>query len=422
MVASVEKMHRNDHSIGENHVPADPMFQMKYNIANMKMGRMELGHKKWWQRMSDVVSELDYPELEQVFKGRRLPSFVAERLNSEHQQWITSGQKYPDRKRIGKAPRFNRRIRRALAVFSKAPLGNIGFLTIVTSFKGTEAEAIAAAEADAVRLGAFIRRRFRHAVSLLFPEVDLKVASDVQSGLLPLVGWKLEYDPRQRIFKIHFHGLIYVPDHTPADIEAAFKINKNGKRNKFYSGSNQVRVIPVKEAPGFDDGTADVEGVAGYATKYIYNPPVKARMLEGFVSWLVVAHALLNNPKSIVVVGVQSGIKVRCDDCETYHGIDDGCMCEPIIQRDNSFYDVDLCDGVETAPFASAIDEGLSITLSDEQPYAFPSTQDISLNSSAPSAWNVLRNRAKKKLFSVFVYVGSLIGWWLISWAKPQGP
>lgn len=159
---------------------------------------------------------------------------------------------------------------------------------------------------------------------VLFPEVDQKVAKNVDTALIPRVGWKVVYDPDQRIYKIHFHGLIYVPGFSPSGIEEAFRINKNGKRNRSYSGANQVRVIPVDEAPGYDDGTPDVEGVAGYSTKYQCRPPVMARMLEGFVSWLVVTYAIINNPKTTVVVGARKGIKVKCEACDTYHNVANG--------------------------------------------------------------------------------------------------
>ncbi len=55
----------------------------------------------------------------------------------------------------------------------------------------------------------------------------------------------------------------------PTEIERAFKCTANGKRSRFYSGASQVRAIPVEAAPGFKDGTPDVEGISGYATKQL---------------------------------------------------------------------------------------------------------------------------------------------------------
>lgn len=46
MPVTVEKMHQNDHSIGENHVPSSPLFQLACNIANTQLGNMEIGPQK----------------------------------------------------------------------------------------------------------------------------------------------------------------------------------------------------------------------------------------------------------------------------------------------------------------------------------------------------------------------------------------
>lgn len=310
MPVSVEKMHRNDHSIGEIHVPSSPLFELAYNIENMKLGKMELGSKKWWNFIAKVIHQLEYADLDHVFNGRFLPQFIADRLDPEYRKWATSRMQARNERREGQSLQYNRRIIRAMQVLMDAPLGQLAFATVVASFEGTEEEAIAEAEKQAKRLGQFIRRRFKDAVSLMFPEVDLKVAKDVSASLLPTVGWKLRFDPKQRIFKIHFHGLIYVPGYSPSDIEQAFKRTANGKRSRLYSGANQVRVIPVEEAPGFNDGTPDVEGIAGYSNKYVYNPPVKARMFEGLASWLLVTDAILKNSKTIVVTGVRAGVRM----------------------------------------------------------------------------------------------------------------
>ncbi|PID46351.1 MAG: hypothetical protein CSB47_04570 [Proteobacteria bacterium] len=83
----------------------------------------------------------------------------------------------------------------------------------------------------------------------MFPEVDLKVAKDVDAALLPQAEWKLDFDPKQRIFKVHFHGLIFVPGFKPTEIERAFKCTANGKRSRFYSGASQVRANPGRSSP-----------------------------------------------------------------------------------------------------------------------------------------------------------------------------
>ncbi len=86
-------------------------------------------------------------------------------------------------------------------------------------------------------------------------------------------------------------------------------------------------LIPVEAAPGFKDGTPDVEGISGYATKHHYNPPVKERMLEGFVSWLLVADAIRNNSKTVAITGVRQGIKTRCPKCGCFQDQQGECSC-----------------------------------------------------------------------------------------------
>jgi hypothetical protein len=307
-----------------------------------------------------------------------------------------------------------------MKVLRGAPLSRTGFITVVASFEGSEEQAILAAEKEARRLDAFLRRRFDHPVCLLFPEIDQKVAKEVDAALIPKTKWKLEYDEKQRIFKIHFHGVIYVPGLSPDEIEQAFQTNQNGKRNKLYSGANQVRVIPVREAPGFDDGTPDIEGCCGYATKYHYNPPVKERMLEGFVSWLIVTDAIIQNPRSIVCVGIQSGIQKLCKACETYHEIDSSCACEPILQQDETFY----------SDIPSLSNHVHDYEVSDCEQTNYPSCDLASsspsrvfiFNSLSLSVWKRNAKWVKKKTLA-FIEQASWIGPAVAQFfRKPQGP
>lgn len=393
MAASVEKMHLNDHSIGENHVPSSPLHQLQYNIANMKLGRIELGVTKWWNFIMKVVHDLEYMDLDHVLQGRFLPQFVADRLTPEYREWARSRLERPEQARTGKGLQHNSRITRALEVLSGASLGQLGFATVVANFTGTEEEAIAAAEKEAKRLDQFIRRRFRDAVSLMFPEVDLKVAKDVNPSLLPHVGWTLKFDPQQRIFKIHFHGLIYVPGLSPAEIEQAFKRTANGKRSRLYSGANQVRVIPVAQVPGFDDGTPDAEGVVGYATKYVYNPPVKARMLEGFVSWLHVTDAILKNSRTIVVTGVRAGVRMVEEDNDV----------QVNVSKESSEYDQvhalgdSVVSSLDVIPYAKVIKVNLPVSFPSLYPSQVPSIGGYNLYSLYLSIWCEIQKWKEKK-------------------------
>jgi hypothetical protein len=387
-------MHKNDRSVGENHVPSSPLFQLAYNIENMKIGRMKMGTKKWWKFIAAIIHQLEYADLDHVFNGRLLPQFIADRLDPGYRKWVMSRSKNRDQTRVGTAPKHNSRITRAMDILLNAPLDKLGFATIVASFEGTEKEAIKAAEKEARRLDQFIRRRFRHAVSLMFPESDIKIAKDVDAALLPNVGWKLRFDPKQRIFKIHFHGLIYVPGYCPSDIEKAFKRTANGKRSRLYSGAHQVRVIPVDQAPGMNDGTPDVDGVAGYATKYHYNPPVKTRMLEGFASWLTVTDAILKNPKTIVVTGVRAGI--RSDEAGATSHDDKPLSChEHNAQRDA---DAGVGNSEISELIVTPASKVVQVDIPDSLPPRVFSNVDYMLNSVSPSPWQHDQKRLQKKI------------------------
>jgi len=332
MADAAKRMQAYDHSFGDLHEPARSVRPLEYNIINMRLGKLTLGSKRWWYALFDVLHLLDYEEVNRLCAGRRIPYFIARRLDGQHRSWVNSVKHSPNAKRIGKAPSHTSRNQQAINLLRTAPADQLGFVTVVADFAGSESEAEAQAEASAKRLSSFIRRRFDDAVCVLFPEVDQKVASSVAPSLLRMAGWRTKFDDNQRIFKTHFHGLIYVPGFGPADIEAAFKLDKNGKRNRFYSGSNQVRVIPVEEAPGCDDGTPDVDGVAGYSTKYHYKPPVISRMLEGFISWLVVTSSIISNPKAHVVVGIRKGIVIHSTLCDTCNQVEQECECSLPIE------------------------------------------------------------------------------------------
>ncbi|WP_224826489.1 hypothetical protein [Cognatishimia sp. MH4019] len=420
MATKVEQMHSYDRSSGENHCPTNPARPLQYNLKNMAVGRLELGSEEWWKSMCDGLHQWHYPELQSVFKGRRLPQFVSDRLTTGHKTWIKSAQTHPDQKRVGSPPKHNLKARRAMEILRGAPLSRTGFITVVASFEGSEEQAILAAEKEAKRLDAFLRRRFDHPVCLLFPEIDQKVVEEVDGALIPKTNWKFEYDEKQRVFKVHFHGVIYVPGFRPNEIEQAFRRNRNGKRNKLYSGANQVRVIPVREAPGFNDGTPDIEGCCGYSTKYHYNPPVKERMLEGFVSWLIVTDAIIQNPKSIVCVGIQSGIQKFCKVCETYHQIDSWCACEPIMQQDQTFYSDSPSPSRHVHDDEGSCCEQAQFT-SCGCPNAPPRTGSI-LNSLSLSDWKRYAKWAQKKTLA-FIDQASWIGPAVAHFfRKPQGP
>ena len=393
MPVTASRMQTYDHSIGDVHEPAQGIRPLEYNIINMRLGKLTLGSKRWWYALFDVLHMLDYDEVNRLCAGRRIPAFIARRVDGQHRAWVNSVKNNPNAKRIGKAPSHTSRCQQAINLLRTAPAHQLGFVTVVADFAGSESEAEAQAEASAKRLSSFIRRRFEDAVCVLFPEVDQKVASSVAPSLIPRAGWKVEFDENQRIFKVHFHGLIYVPGFSAADIEAAFRLDKNGKRNRFYSGSNQVRVISVEEAPGCYDGTPDVDGVAGYSTKYHYKPPVMSRMLAGFISWLVVTSSIISNPKAHVVVGIRKGIVIHPTLCDSCNQVEQDCECSlPLegISLDEFYGNASDAPHSDCLTVTHGSSSGVVV-------YYSPGSKNIILNSLSLSACKCAKNGYEKK-------------------------
>jgi hypothetical protein len=131
----------------------------------------------------DHMHLLGYEEVERICAWRRIPPFIAKRLDPQHKAWINSKKNNADVKRIGKAPIHSARMCKGLNVLQDAPPSQLGFITVVTEFAGSEADAIRQAVTSAFNLSSFIRRRFDHAVCVLCPEVDQKVAKIVDAGI-----------------------------------------------------------------------------------------------------------------------------------------------------------------------------------------------------------------------------------------------
>lgn len=91
------------------------------------------------------------------------------------------------------------------------------------------------------------------------------LADDIADGLVVHSGWRTGIRGDRRVYKVHFHGMIYVPGMTQRQVERAFRFGRSGKRLKRYSGHNQVR---AKEMNADANGAPDVEGIKGYATKF----------------------------------------------------------------------------------------------------------------------------------------------------------
>lgn len=327
-------------SAGPTMLPQGRVTSLQFNVWNMQVGRHKIGSSRWWSALIKNLVKLGYSELANVPFFRGKPAFLRGKHNSLRGLWNKSANTCPGKKRRGQPPRFNRRVMRILDLLKKCPLGYVSFVAVVTSIALTKEEALAFAKRDGERIDRFIRNRFDHPIWIMMPEVDLHLAKPIRTDLLADRAWRVGVADNRMVYKVHFHGIIYVPAKTASDVEAAFKTGRNGKRSKVYSGNNQVRAIQMDREPGNRTPTPDVYGVAGYATKTHYKPPVDRRMLEGFGEWVWLNHMITSDASLIRIGGFNAGIHHYCKSCDTHHRSDDDCECEPLIVEDD-FYGFD---------------------------------------------------------------------------------
>ncbi|PCH74710.1 MAG: hypothetical protein COC12_03425 [Rhodobacteraceae bacterium] len=246
------------------------MTSLVYNIANMKMSRMELGSPEWIKFATAIIEKLGYTELQGI-------------ENRYGKPWFMSGRKMP--KRVGKIA----------DILTKCNSDNVFAFTIITTITLTKEEAITHANKDGAALSGFIRNRFPNAVWLLTPEVDIKLASDIIADITPDRSWANDLNKNHLVFLVHFHGLLFVPTHSQKDVVYGFLHHRNGKRVKHYSGNRQIRIQNMYTRDGKVDLLTETNNVIGYATKCHYRPPTKLRMLEGYPEWVWVTNKIATN-------------------------------------------------------------------------------------------------------------------------------
>lgn len=355
-----------DISIGQTQEIEGLVRPLEFNIMNMRVGKHSVGTKKWWDQLFKALKKLGYRDLNDIEWSYGKPKFLRDRFSLLREQWAHSGKDNQKRKRRGKAPVFALRIKKIIDLLRQCPIERLSFVTVVCRFAKSKEEALEMVQEEGRRLEQFIRRRFDHAAFVMFPEVDLVMAKKTPVYLLPFKGWKDGIPDNQLIYKVHFHGVIHVPSMGSRKVEEAFRRTANNRRTKSYSGTNQVRSLPLKFEPGQGSMTPDVLGISGYATKKHYRPPVMMRMLEGFADWLWLTHKIYQDDSLIISGGATDGIWEYCGDCETYYRPGDGCECGPIHSIIDDFYDDDAQSN-ETKPAALELDHSKDHSPHDPQ-------------------------------------------------------
>ncbi|AUR00795.1 hypothetical protein PhaeoP88_03474 [Phaeobacter inhibens] len=265
-------------------MPVSPRVRsLRYDIANMRLGRHSIGTEAWWQSFWRQLDFLAHPELEEILQDQenalRLRSVVDKRGKQTESM----------------------RVKRVIGRLRDSPREHVSFVTVVTDIALTKEDALAMLKATGRQLDRFIRNRFDGAIWLMYPEVDAKLARDIADNLVTHRNWCNGVPGNRLVFKVHFHGILYTPGMSHVDVEKAFKTGRNGKRTKLFSGLKQVRAIEMRKGLG---GAADVAGVSRYATKCHFKPPVKTRMLEGAAEWVWLTIQIMSDDGLIKIGGV----------------------------------------------------------------------------------------------------------------------
>ena len=228
-------------STGPTMKPGNRLTSLEVNLQNMKVGQFKIGSAKWFGALMEFLKDAGFRELEGIKLYRGKPWFLRGKQSLLAKAWRAFDRCRPNRKRQGTGPKLTRRVARAVKLLRQCPRNRLTFVTVVCDIALTKEEALDATQSAGAKLDGFIHRRFDNAIWLLFPEVDLKQAGNIADGLLVDNSWAQEIDDNHLVYKVHFHGIMYVPDMSPSEVERAFQFRRDGKRNKAFCGLNQVR-------------------------------------------------------------------------------------------------------------------------------------------------------------------------------------
>ncbi|PCJ08524.1 MAG: hypothetical protein COB16_07560 [Rhodobacteraceae bacterium] len=192
---------------------------------------------------------------------------------------------------------------RALLKMLQQDHSDVYFLTVICTVKRADESALCSFKREARKLERVIRNRFDNAFCIMFPEADLVRAGDITASLLPVPRWKDAFQSNQQVFKLHYHGIICAKGLDRKRVEQLIQTTPTGRRSKSYSGSNQVRALPIDYVETEDGKKPDVFGVAGYANKCHYRPACKQRPFEGYPIWARLMDQIGNTPSLTIIVG-----------------------------------------------------------------------------------------------------------------------
>lgn len=369
------KAYKRDMGEGAEYFPTTLAHPVANNIVNIGIGQANLGSRKWISRQLSNARKQNFPELAEhigTTENPLIPKFI-------HDRWFGStGSTKITRNRLRQS--LSGRAYKACTLLRDCQVVNTSFVTVVTSVAFSREEAWQAVIRDGKKLQSLIYRRFSNAIFIMVPEVDILLAKDVSAGLLADSTWKRGVSDNRVVYKIHFHGVMYVPSMTRGEVQKSFQVTKTGMRSKDFSGANQVRAIQIKHEDEGVENKTDVFKVIGYAEKRHFKPPVRERMTECFAEWLMLTNQITSTPSVTITGGTTRGICKLCPDCNEYYKPDDLCKCHitPSVNDDSDVIDDCgniLCDFVisnKCDPLSS-----FNLAYIDSLPFTFNDSIDV---------------------------------------------
>lgn len=303
------------------------MNSLAYNIDNMRVAHHSIGSAGWTKALIRHLRRAEYTELADVEIVNGQPWFLSEARQGLSKIWDTQGDDDVPTKESSIPQVFSSRVQKHVEILRVCPSKHLSFVTTVNAVATSKEEALKLVLDQGLTLNRFIRRRFKHAIWVIFPEVDIKMAQEVSDDLLLDRGWRTGTNENTLVYVVHFHGVLYAPGQEPHQVEDAFQRYSDGRRVKHFSGVNQVRAIHLYQQPGGDMEQPDVVGVAGYATKRHYRVPSPARMLEGFPEWVWLTDKIASTESLIITGGGNGAVHVVCTECDAFHPVDSNCVC-----------------------------------------------------------------------------------------------
>lgn len=310
----IQSENTRDSSLGPRIEAPKRVSSLKKSILNQRIAQHKIGSLPWKAALNRAHAEHGFEapgDVLGVRKKRRRTSTARDQARTAKGK---SNSKQPARR---ERQMLKPRVERAIAELELCPAENLHFLTVVTAFATSLDDAKKQIVEGGLRLNRFMRRRFKHAKWLLFSEVDQLLSKDVAVDILSDPKWKDDIPGNFLLYKVHFHGPVFVPGMNSHEVEAAFKRTESGKISKLYRGNKQVRVIPVRIVEDAGKKTPDVKGVVGYSTKFFFKPPVISRMFEGYPEWVDLARFIKSDSRSTLIGGfdrVISDDRLPCDD------------------------------------------------------------------------------------------------------------